>query len=377
MPVFALASILLAITICTVAAVVRLSWITAQPDEWLLRVRNGKVVDAGIGISIWRRPGDVIARFSSTIQRVRFSVEALSAEHLTVVVDGFILWSVAPDVDRAFRAFSKLGLANLDRPPQTLKSRAHLLTSSQHHAFQALLAAEVRAHVSSLSLGELLTEDRKLLGGLEVRLLSLSETLGIVIERTEILQVQPADRNLLRDLSASSEENVREQAAKARLEAAARLRHLQTEESKREAAGEAGVRLAKVEGDRQVALREQEVEAERQLAAEARALELLGARREREEAELSLALDRTRRTADGDRDAAIARQTAEEKKSQAVRDFELSKFVAEQTARAMASWRIRDGKWIHFGDDSPGSAVAKMILGMRELIERPQRPGKN
>lgn len=372
MAVLALLSIVVAVVICA-ATIVRLSWITAEPDEWLLRVRNGKVVDAGIGISIWRRPGDVIARFSSTIQRVRFSVEALSTEHLTVLVDGFILWSVAPDVERAFRAFSKLGLANLDRPPAALKSRAHLLTSSQHHAFQALLAAEVRAHVASLSLDDLLTEHRKLLGGLEDRLQSLSETLGIVIERTEILQLQPADRSLLRDLSAQSEENVREQAAKARLEAAARLRQLQAEESKRDAADEAGVRLAKVEGDRQVALREQEAEAERQLSAEARAFELFGARREREEAELSFALDRVRRTAEADRDGAIARQAAEEQKSQAVRDHELSKFVAEQTARAMASWRIREGRWIHLGEDSPGTAVAKMILGVRELIARPSK----
>ncbi len=363
--VFALAGI----AACAVV-IVRFAWVTTQPDEWLLRVRNGKVVDAGIGISIWRRPGDVIARFSSTIQRVRFSVEALSVEHLTVVVDGFVLWSVASDVERAFRAFSKLGIANLDRPPPALKSKAHLLTSSQHRAFQALLAAELRAHVSSLSLEELLTAQRKLVGGLEDRLQSLSETLGIVIERTEIVQVQPADTNLLKDLSASSREGVREQAANARLEVEARLRQRQAEECKRTAMEEADVRLAKVEGVRQVALREQDAEAERQLAAEVAAMRLLNARREREEVELSLALDRSRRTAEADRDAALARQAAEEQKSPAVRDYELSKFVAEQTARAMATWRIREGRWIHLGDDTPVGAAAKMILGMRELFDR-------
>jgi hypothetical protein len=302
---------------------------------------------------------------------VRFSVEALSVEHLAVVVDGFILWSVAPDVERAFRAFSKLGIANLDRPPAALKSRAHLLTSSQHHAFQALLAAELRAHVSSLTLFELLTAQRKLIGGLEDRLQSLSETLGIVIERTEILQVQPADQNLLRDLSARSEENVREEAARARLEAAARLRQRQGEEAKRAAGEEAELRLAKVNGEREVALRAQETETERQLAAERGAMTLFQARRGREEAELSFGLDRLRRSAEAERDASLARQAAEEQKSQTVRDHELSKFVAEQTARAMAAWRIREGKWIQMGDDTPGGAVAKMILGMRELLDRP------
>jgi hypothetical protein len=332
---------------------VRFAWVSAQPDEWLLRVRNGKVVRAGVGIFTWRRPGDVIARFSSTIQRVRFSSEALTAEHLAVVVDGFILWSVAPDAEKAFRAFSKLGIANLDRQPVALKSRSHLLTSQQHHAFQALLSAEMRAQVASVRLDDLLTVDHQLRRGLEQRLGLLSERLGIEIERTEILRVQPADPNLLRDLSARSEESVREEAANARRETAARLRQRQAEESKKEAAEAAEIRLATVEGDRKVEL------------------ELLLARQDREEKELSRSLDRTRRMAEADRDAAIARQAAEEQKSQPVRDHELSKLIAEQVTRAMASWKIREGKWIQVGDDAPGAAVTKMVMGMRELLVRP------
>jgi flotillin len=350
---------------------VRHSWLTAQPDEWLLRVRNGRVVVAGIGITTWRKPGDVVVRFSSTIQRVRFSVAALTAEHLAVALDGFILWSVSPEPELAFRAFSKLGIANLDRPPPALKSRAHLLTSSQHHAFQALLAAELRAHIGTLSLEELLSSPRKLVGGLEDRLRSLSETLGIVMERTEILQVQPADKDLLRDLSARPEEAVREEAANARLEAVARLRQRQAEEAKHAAAEEAELGLAKVEGARLVSLREQEAETERQFAAEEALTKLYEARRERDEAELTLTLARMRRTADAERDAAIARQTAEEQKSPSVRENELSKLVAEQTAHAMASWQIRDAKWIQVGEDNPVGLVTKMILGMRELVERP------
>src|SRR5262245_5374532 len=164
-------------------------WVAAQPDQWLLRVRNGKVVDGGIGIHVWRRPGDVIVRFSSTVQRVRFTAQALSSEHVPVVADGFLLWSVAPDPQKAFRAFSKLGIANLDHPPPGLKSPAHLLTSSQHHAFQALLAAEVRAEASTMALADLLSGDRRLVRRLEERVASLSESLGIDIERVEILQV--------------------------------------------------------------------------------------------------------------------------------------------------------------------------------------------
>jgi hypothetical protein len=325
---------------------VRGLWVAAQPDQWLLRVRNGKVVDAGIGVHVWRRPGDVIVRFSSTVQRVRFMAEALSAEHVPVAVDGFLLWSVALDPEKAFRAYSKLGIANVDHPPPGLKSRAHLLTSVQHHAFQALLAAEVRAEASTMALADLMGEGRRLVTRLAERLASFSENLGIAIERIEIIRVEPADKNLLRDLSARSEEAVREEAAHARLEAAARLRQRQAEESKHEAVEAAAV----------------------QLATEAGALELMAARRRREELELSMAIEKKRLTAEGDRDVALALQSAEEQKSQAARDHELSKFVAEQVGRAMASWRIRDGKWIQLGPGSPVSGIAEILIGMKELV---------
>src|SRR5436190_441137 len=53
-----------------VAAAVRWSWLVAKPDQWLLRIRDGRLVRAGIGISVWRRPGDAIVRFTSAVQRV-------------------------------------------------------------------------------------------------------------------------------------------------------------------------------------------------------------------------------------------------------------------------------------------------------------------
>jgi len=201
-----LASIVTLVVLCAAvtALVARSAWVVAEPDEWLLSVRNGRVVRAGIGIALLRRPGDTVARFSSTVQRVRFSVNARTREHLAVRVEGFILWSIAGNAEAAFRAVSKLGIVNLNLARTGLRNRSHLLTTPQHHAFQALLAAEVRAHLSSLALRDLLTEPRTLLSGLAERFEALSESLGIRIERTELLDLEPTDEGLLRDLSARS-----------------------------------------------------------------------------------------------------------------------------------------------------------------------------
>jgi hypothetical protein len=178
----------------------------------------------------------------------------------------------------------------------------------------------------------------------------------------------PADAGLRQQLSARSEERVREEAAGVRLETAGRLRKRQAEEALRESAEQLELRLAQAEAQRRIVLSEQEAEAERQRAAEARALELFSARRQRDEAELAAALDRIRRTAEAERDAALFRSQAEEQKSQAVRDHELTRFVMEKTASALASWQIREGKWIHVGNASPVTSIGSALLGVREII---------
>ena len=81
----ALAIFALVIRLC-LKAVVR-----ARPDEWLLVIQEGRLVRAGIGIWAMRSPNRSVVRFTSTLQRVCFTAEALSSEHLSVSIEGFIL----------------------------------------------------------------------------------------------------------------------------------------------------------------------------------------------------------------------------------------------------------------------------------------------
>ena len=120
------------------------SWSVARPDEWLLQIRDGRMIRAGVGISIWRRPGDVLVRYSSAIQRATFSAIAPSRDQVPFAVEGFALWTVQSAGDGPFRAFRNLGLANLAERHPALRSDKHLLTAAQYRAFQKLLAAEVQ-----------------------------------------------------------------------------------------------------------------------------------------------------------------------------------------------------------------------------------------
>jgi regulator of protease activity HflC (stomatin/prohibitin superfamily) len=84
--------------------------VVGRPDEWVLKIRNGKLVAAGIGIVSVRMPWERIVRFTAAMQRVAFTSSALSSESLPISVEGFVLWSVSPDHDGPFKAFSKLGI---------------------------------------------------------------------------------------------------------------------------------------------------------------------------------------------------------------------------------------------------------------------------
>lgn len=372
-----LAFALLVITTLAGIGVAR-SLVVAQPDEWLLCIRNGRLVKAGVGIYLWRRPGDVVARFTSTMQRVGFAVSALSHESLRVSVDGFILWSVSADGDGPFRAFQKLGLVNLDAPPRDLRSPKHLLSTPQHRAFQQLLGAAVQRLAATRSLEELLLQQEDLVAELRRQLGALEQEMGIRLDQIEISQVRPADEELLRQMSAEVEERVREVAGNVHLEtnertkrraieSEARITEEQAKVRRQELEREKALRLTQIAHEREVKIREHDALHEQALAAEARAMEVAKVVLEREELLLAARLDRIRREAEASRDAISAVASAEEKKSQGVRDHELGKLVAEKVGDALKGLPIQEARWVTVGPDSPVSSLAALISAAREL----------
>ena len=383
------ALVLLALAVITLLAVaIARSLVIAQPDEWLLCIRNGRLVRAGIGISLWRLPGDVVARFTSTMQRVGFTVSALSNDRLRVAIEGFVLWSVSEDGDGPFRAFRKLGLVNLDAPPGDLKSRKHLLSTPQHRAFQQLLGAAVQRLATARSLEELLLHQEAVVTELREQLAVLEQEMGVRVDQVEVLQVRPGDEELLRQMSAEVEERVREGAANVHLETTerasrraieseARLAQERAEARKQALEREKALRLAEIAHQRETRLREQEVEREQALVDEAKTIEVARAVLEREELQLASRLDRIRREAAASGDAISAVAVAEEKKSQAVRDHELARLVAEKVGEALKALPLHEARWITVGPESPVSSLAALFAAARDVTSagRGRPPG--
>jgi hypothetical protein len=373
-----------AIALVVVGVAVRRGFVVAQPDEWLLCIRNGRLVRAGIGIHLFRFPGDVVVRFTSTVQRVSFKVGALSSQQLRVTVDGFILWSLSAEEDAPFRAFQKLGLVNLDNPPEDLRSPKHLLTTSQHHAFQQLLGAAVQRLAATRSLEDLLLRQDAIVRDLQTLLANLEDEMGIHIDEVQILQIRPADEDLLREMSAQVEQSVRGEAETVRLGAAerakrraieseARIAQERADARRQELEREKALRLAQIAHDREVMSRQQEVERQEALAAEARAMEVAKAVLAREEVQLAARLDRTRREADASKDAISAIASAEERKSPGVRNYELARLATEKVGDALKELPLQEARWITMGSDTPAGSLAALIAAVRELALKPPK----
>lgn len=371
----------------------RLLVIRAAPDEWLLRIRGGALAESGIGVLMLRRPGDIFARFSSTLQRVGFQVEALSADRLPVAIRGFVIWSVSDRGDAPFLAFRSLGLANLIDPPADLSHPKHLLTRPQHKAFQQIVGASAQRLISGRELEQLMGEQSAFVQELGERLALDIGARGVHINQVELLEVRPADPELLAALCVRENERIREDAAVVRQETAERIQDRDRERATREAREDADARrdrqahearaalelhqqrsqlldeehklkLAAIEAEAALNERERLLEHERALREEARARELQEAELARRERALAFKLHKTRLEAEASRDAALAALAAEAEKPQELRDFELARLNSEALKGALD---FKEARWLSIGD-SPGASIAALFDQLRGVI---------
>ena len=372
--------------------------IVGGPGDWVIRIRNGKLLNSGIGIVLLRRPWETVARFTAAMQRVAFTAEALSKENLPVAVDGFILWSVSPEGDNPLLAYSKLGIVDQrQRKDRDDASRNHLLTKPQYRAFQQIIRANIELHTAKFSLNDLIVNQAAFVDRLTAELDKLTEVMGVKIDELKILKIRPTDPKILQNLSTSFEEKTREEAAKARLETEERIKRLEVEsstqlkqdeyaalrdreiakararlEAEQQKAGlleaEHEAKQKEKEFEQRLALLEVQNNVKLDLAKEEAAAKIQAANLAREEAAFSAKLEQTKKSAAAERDSINMVSEAQEAKSEALRDYELAHLVATKMAEALGKLPIDNAQWITVGEQSPAQTIASLLAAGRTLI---------
>ena len=80
-------------------------WVISNPNEWLLVIRNGILVRAGVGLKTCVTPYDTVVRFPSRVERISFDANNVTKEMQGVIITGFAFWSVYRDEDGPFRCY--------------------------------------------------------------------------------------------------------------------------------------------------------------------------------------------------------------------------------------------------------------------------------
>lgn len=80
-------------------------WVKSDADQWLLIIRDGKLVRAGIGLQTLSGFSDTVVKFPSKIEKVTFSANNVTKEMQGVNITGFAFWSVYREDDGPFRCY--------------------------------------------------------------------------------------------------------------------------------------------------------------------------------------------------------------------------------------------------------------------------------
>jgi len=329
------------------AAFASRSIVVGRPDEWILLIRDGRCVRSGVGITVFRRPLDTVARFSSAVQRVAFRAEALTQDRVEVTIEGYVLWSVLDGDDGPFQAFRRLGITS---PQGRLPAPKHVLSKAQYRAFQTAMGAAAQSRAAGFTFDSLATSQEAFLAALRAACEASMAGLGVRVDEAQVVRVRATDASVQADLTAPASQRTREAAEQVRVASEQRLRQLRADAESAASARETESLRAR-EADR--------IAAELALEAERRRLD--AAAEARKDAALEAALDRERRKAEAEAARIRLLTAAEEGKSEGLRAHELARLRTEKMAEAFGQLPLKDARWYTL--DSPMSTLTKLIGG--------------
>ena len=308
----------------------RWGFVTAKPSEYLIHVRRGAITArSGQGASCFKWPWDSVAIVPTSLQRLGFCADQVTAEKVGVEVVGLAVYRIA-DPKLAFRVL------NFSYPERAQQKLEHTLTAMFVGATRrivATLAVEdcLRKRKAALA-EELLREISPVVGGSGRPDDVTQRGWGVVIDTIEIQEVRVLSGSVFAAMQAPYRAQLDQQAREARALADRAIAE----------------RLARCRQETELAQLEVETALATEQAAAAREQHEQSARDQRRRAELEqqraqqllddeVALTRKRLEQEAALEserAAIAQRQLEESATRAVRAAELSAQRAEAEAAA-------------------------------------------
>lgn len=163
--------------------------ISSKPDEWMLVIRNGNVINQGVGISTVRRWGDQIVKFPSKIHQVPFRVQQTTTEKQGIDITGIIIWSIYREGEGPFKAYKCLGDELSQEKPET-----------PYRTLQLMANSIIRHKIANSTIEDILTKREEIRQEMKQELNKILNGWGVWLESVEITDVKICSRKLFENM---------------------------------------------------------------------------------------------------------------------------------------------------------------------------------
>jgi len=174
----------------------RWGWVTAQPHEHLLLLRDGLVARRQQGGSLWKWPGDTVAVVDTSIRRLQFTADQVTREKVGVQVTGLAVYRVV----QPLLAYRMLDLA---RPDATGLLLQEMFTGATRRLVANLSLEDCMTRRKDALAAELMAEIAPVVGG-SGRLGDQTERgWGIALDTIEVQDVRVQSAEVFESLQAT------------------------------------------------------------------------------------------------------------------------------------------------------------------------------
>lgn len=175
-------------------------FVDGKPNEWVLIMRNGKMVKAAVGMRCFKGPFDQVARFPAKIYKVDFTTEQVTNEMQGVRVCGMLVWTVNRIGDGPFNAYKNLGDISSGNP------------RTANESLIAMSSAVVRSCIANSTIEEMITNRKLLRDAIHKEMFDVVKGWGVWLETIEITDVTICSQSLFKDLQTNYRESMRQKA---------------------------------------------------------------------------------------------------------------------------------------------------------------------
>ena len=179
-------------------------WVEGKPNEWVVIMRNGEFVQAGIGLSTFIMPFDTHAIFTSKLVKVEITTQQVTKEMQGVEVSSMIEWTIDKKGEGPMKAFKNL---DVQKPVPT----------KANETLRAMASAIVRNQIANSTIDEALKNRQGLREAVMREMKEVVQGWGIHLSTVEVTDVKVASHTLFKDMQTQFREQNTKKATLERL----------------------------------------------------------------------------------------------------------------------------------------------------------------